>query len=101
MQETVRHHYVEGEETTPIVNQEVIFVTIQSLPHVILKRFLLIHGDPVGSASLQRPVHCSGMRLALIYNYERHVCQVVSIQLVTQASNSGCLSEAELSGSLQ
>lgn len=101
MQKTVRHHYMKGEETTPVINQEVIFVSVQSLPHVILKRLLLKHGDPGGSTSLQLPIHCSGMSVTLIYYYERHLSHVVAIQPITQASNFGCLPEAELSGSLQ
>lgn len=101
MQETVRQHDMEGEEATPIIDQEVIFVTIQSLPHIILKRSLLIHRDSRGRPSLQLPVHGSGLSLSLVYNHERHFSQVAAVQLVTQASNVGRLSEAELSGGLQ
>lgn len=101
MQETVRQHYVEGEQTTPIIDQEVIFVAIQSLPHVILKGSLLVDGDARGRSSLQLPVHGSGLSVALIYYHKRHLCQVAAVQLVTQASNLGGLSETELSAGLQ
>lgn len=101
MQETVRQHYVEGEQTAPIIDQEVIFVTIQSLPHVILKGFLLVDRNIRGRSSLQLPEHRSGHSLALIYYHKRHLCQVAAVQLVTQASNFGGLSETELSASLQ
>lgn len=56
----------------PIIDQEVIFVTIQSLPHVILKGSLLVHRNTGGRSSLQLPVHGSGLSLTLIYYHKRH-----------------------------
>lgn len=101
MQETVGQHDVEGEETTPIIDQEVIFISIQSLPHIALQRSLLIHRNSRGRSPLQLPVHGSGSSLALIHYHEGHFCQVAAVQLFTQASDLGCLSEAELSAGLQ
>lgn len=79
---------MKGRFISPVINQEVIFVSVQSLPHIILKRLLLKHGDPGGSTSLQLPIHCSGMSVTLIYYYERHLSHVAAIQPITQASNS-------------
>jgi len=90
-----------GEETTPIIDQEVIFVTIQLLPHVTLKGSLLIHRNIRRSFSLQLPVHGSGQSLSLIYYHERHLRQIAAVQPVTQTSNVGGLSETELSAGLQ
>jgi len=101
VQETVGQHYMEGEEATPIIDQEVIFVTVQRLPHIILKGSLLIHWNTRRSSSLQLPVHGSRQRLSLIYDHERHLCQVAAAQPGMQASNTGGLSETELSAGLQ
>lgn len=78
---------VEEGHALPIIDQKVIFVTIQSLPHVILKGSLLIHWNTRWRSSLQLPVHGSGLSLSLIYYYERHLRQVAAHQLATQASN--------------
>lgn len=75
------------EETSPVVDQEVVFVPIQGLPHITLKGSLLVDGDTRGRSPLQLPVHGSGVRLALIHYHKRHVCQVAAVQLVTQASD--------------
>lgn len=81
-------HVLKRRLKLPVIDQEVIFVTIQNLPHVSLKGSLLVHGNIRGRSSLQLPVHGSGLRLALIYYHKRHICQVAAVQLVTQASNS-------------
>lgn len=101
MQETVGQHYMKGEPATPIIDQKVVFVTIQSLPHVILKGSLLIHRNTRWRSSLQLPVHGSGLSLSLIYYHERHLRQVAAHQPATQASNLGGLRETELSAGLQ
>lgn len=85
--EKIQNLKLEEGHALPIIDQKVVFVTIQSLPHVILKGSLLVHGNTRGRSSLQLPVHGSGPGLSLIYYHERHICQVAARQLATQASN--------------
>lgn len=72
----------------PVIDQEVVFVTIQRLPHIILKRRLLVHWNTRGASPLQLPVHGSGLSLSLIYYHVRNLCHVAAVQIPSQPSNA-------------
>lgn len=71
----------------PVIDQEVVFVPIQSPPHILLKRGLLVDRDPRGRYPLQLPEHGSGHGLLLVHDQEGHLRHVAPAQTLTQASD--------------
>lgn len=73
---------------SPVVDQEVIRRAAQRLPHVSLKRTLLVHLYTGGRSPLQLPVHGSGMSLSLVHYHVGDFCDVAALQPPLQDSHS-------------
>ena len=72
----------------PIIHQEVVFVSMQGLPHVVLERGLLVHWDALHHLPLQLPEHGPGLGFLLVHHQEAHILQPAPDQLVTQVSQT-------------